>query len=146
MFGNMNKLVVILLTIVVLICSSCSRRDAGKSALDLAMHGVRIESVRDLKHSEGGLREQVDELFFHANPVELKEAVTKAGFVRDDTVPEQIRGSNSHFKELAGSADMADAVGFRRADLGIKEGKDCRMLCASDFSWAYLIYVDYGKS
>ena len=142
----MNKLAIKLLAVTALICGSCSRRDAERSALDLAMHGVHIESVHDLKHSEGGLREQVDELFFYANPVELKEAVMKAGFVRDDSVPAQIRGSNSHFKALVGSADRPDAVGFQRADLGIKEGKDCRMLCASDFSWAYLIYVDYGKS
>jgi hypothetical protein len=110
------------------------------------MRDARLGSAHDIKHRDGGLREQVDEVFFRANPAELKAALSKAGFVRDDAVPASLRSANTAFKQLVGSADHPAAIGFRRADLTIKDGKDCRLLCAEDFTWAYLIYVDFGKS
>lgn len=85
-------------------------------------------------------------MFFYVSPPELQAAIQKAGSIRDDTVPSAIRGSNSDFKKLAGDADQPSAIGFRRADLNVKEGKICQMLCAPNFTWAYLIYINYGNS
>jgi hypothetical protein len=140
------KLTVVLFVVLAVACGGCSRRDPSRVALSLAMRDCRLETAREIKHRDGGLREQVDELFFRVEPGELKAILPKAGFARDDSVPAQIRRSSTVFKEWIAGEDREDAIGFRRTDLGVKEGRYCSLLCAPDFSWAYLIYVDCGKS
>ncbi|HNX33635.1 MAG TPA: hypothetical protein PKM57_03345 [Kiritimatiellia bacterium] len=138
------KLNVILIALIAI--TGCSRHDPAQAVLSLAFPGCQPHSLREMRHHESGLREQVDELFFRVDPSELKEALSQAGFVRDDTIPVQIRSANSSFKDLIGSSARADAIGYRRADLTIYDGKCCHLLCASDFTWVYLVYVDYGNS
>jgi hypothetical protein len=133
--------------ILALALLGCFQHQDGRAVLKYTMRGVHIDSVRDLKYREGGLREQVYEFFFYATPLELKEAVAKAGFVRDDSIVE-VHISNAHraFKESVGVVEKSGVIGFRRSDLTPKDGKYCELLCSRDFSWAYLVYVDSRSS
>ena len=116
------------------------------AVLATAMHGQRLASARDIKVRESGLREWVVEIYCHANPDELRTALPLAGFVRDDSIPDRVRRAFPKAKELIGYEIPSGAVGFRRTDLKTKDGKYCELLCADDFTWAYVIYVDFGTS
>ena len=140
----MIKRAAILFSFVAIACSSCVRHDTA--VLAIAMHGQRLASAHDIKVREGGLREWVVEIYCHANPNELRSTLQLAGFVRDDSIPDRVRRAFPKAKDLIGNEIPSSAVGFRRTDLKTKNGKYCELLCADDFTWAYVNYVDSGTS
>lgn len=118
----------------------------GAATLSQAIPSLSRDAVGAIDHRSSGLREQVDELFFQVTPDALKTALLRSEFTRDDSIRDIVRESNSSYKKLVGEFDSPSVIGFRRVDLTVQDGKYCHVVCAEDYSWAYLIFVDYGTS
>lgn len=120
----------------------CERKDSSQYVITLVMNGTSISSAREVVHESGGLREQVYDVFFRAQPEELKAAVAKAGFVQEDWVSDTMRRYESFKKLVPAASQSAPVVCYRRKE----PGKYCLLMCSSDFTWAYAVHVDHGES
>jgi len=137
-----------LITILALTCflSGCSRRERPDDLLRFVLCDHRLQTAHEVKAKTGGLREYVVEVFFRVEPAELKAVLPVASFQRDDAATRIVRTGNNSFAELSGVLFPSDALGFRRADLTRSDGKYCFLVCAPDYSFAYVIYVDSSAS
>jgi hypothetical protein len=142
MFGMKKRAAAFLSLLALLTACGCGRKDLGQYIISLVMNGTTISSARDVVHKSGGLREQAYDVFFRAQPEELKAAIAKAGFTQEDWISETMHRYESFKKLVPVASQSAPVICYRREE----RGKYCLLMCSSDFTWAYAVHVDHGGS
>ncbi len=128
--------------LLLLFAAACGREDLGQHVISLVMKDAPLSSARDVSYISGGLREQVYDIFFRAQPEELKAAVTKAGFAQQDWVLDTMRRYESFKKLVPVESQDARVLCFQWKE----SGRYCLLMCGADFTWAYAVHVDHGES
>ena len=126
--------------------TACSHTDKPGDQLTFVLRNHHLRTAREVKAKTSGLREYVVEVFFRVEPTELKAMLPAASFQRDDTVTQGALHGNNSFTELSGMAIPPEMLGFKRTDLPSADGTYCYLVCPPDYSFAYVFYVDAGKS